>query len=98
MLWQETVAQIPPIQNWPIERLVEYPRNPRINDKAVDRMCGSINPRLNRADRTGFKLGAISSPEAQTHTTYSRKKGSMAHRSGFSYISPITACLNRWRA
>src|SRR5450631_183078 len=30
------------IQTWPIERLVEYPRNPRKNDKAVDRMCASI--------------------------------------------------------
>jgi ParB-like chromosome segregation protein Spo0J len=30
------------IELWPIERLVEYPRNPRKNDAAVDRMCGSI--------------------------------------------------------
>ena len=30
------------IETWPIERLVEYPRNPRKNDKAVDRMCASI--------------------------------------------------------
>ena len=30
------------IENWPIERLVEYPRNPRKNDAAVDRMCASI--------------------------------------------------------
>jgi hypothetical protein len=30
------------IEYWPIERLVEYPRNPRKNDGAVDRMCGSM--------------------------------------------------------
>jgi ParB-like nuclease domain len=30
------------IEYWPIERLVEYPGNPRKNDAAVDRMCGSI--------------------------------------------------------
>jgi hypothetical protein len=30
------------IENRPIEQLVEYPRNPRKNDSAVDRMCGSI--------------------------------------------------------
>ena len=30
------------IEYWPIERLVEYPRNPRKNDAAVDRMCASI--------------------------------------------------------
>src|ERR1700758_523473 len=42
MLSQETAAQTPHIQIWPIERLREYPRNPRKNDSAVDRMCGSI--------------------------------------------------------
>jgi len=30
------------IEYWPIERLVEYPRNPRKNDAAVDQMGGSI--------------------------------------------------------
>src|SRR6476660_3164676 len=30
------------IDLWPIERLVQYPRNPRKNDAAVDRMCASI--------------------------------------------------------
>jgi hypothetical protein len=39
MLTQPTVQRI---ELWPIERLVEYPRNPRKNDAAVDRMCASI--------------------------------------------------------
>src|SRR5437667_10455770 len=30
------------IEYWAIERLVEYARNPRKNDAAVDRMCASI--------------------------------------------------------
>ena len=30
------------IQLWPAERLIFYARNPRKNDAAVDRMCGSI--------------------------------------------------------
>jgi hypothetical protein len=30
------------IQVWPIDKLVFYARNPRKNDSAVDRMCGSI--------------------------------------------------------
>src|SRR3984885_6619330 len=30
------------IEYWPIERLVAYPRNPRKNDAAVDRMSESI--------------------------------------------------------
>ena len=30
------------IEIWPIDRLRPYPRNPRKNDGAVDRMCESI--------------------------------------------------------
>ncbi|HUI76591.1 MAG TPA: DNA methyltransferase [Bryobacteraceae bacterium] len=58
MLSQETAAQIPQIQFWPIERLVFYARNPRKNDAAVDRMCSSIRefgfkcPVLARSDGT----------------------------------------------
>src|ERR1051326_5323697 len=52
----EEVAQ--PIQQWPIDRLLFYARNPRKNDAAVDRMCGSIRefgfkiPVLARSDGT----------------------------------------------
>jgi hypothetical protein len=52
MLSQELAAQTPQIQTWPIERLVEYPRNPRKNDSAVDRMCGSIR-------EFGFKIPCL---------------------------------------
>jgi DNA modification methylase len=45
-----TVSQ--DIQNWPIDRLVPYPRNPRKNDAAVDRMCGSIR-------EFGFKIPVL---------------------------------------
>jgi hypothetical protein len=44
----------------PIERLVEYPRNPRTNDGAVDRMCASIKefglkiPLLARISKVGW--------------------------------------------
>jgi hypothetical protein len=40
------------IESWLIHRLVEYPRNPRKNDGAVDRMCGSIR-------EFGFKIPVI---------------------------------------
>jgi hypothetical protein len=40
------------IETWPIDRLVEYPRNPRKNDKAVDRMCESIR-------EFGFKIPCL---------------------------------------
>jgi DNA modification methylase len=46
------------IENWPIDKLVFYARNPRKNDAAVDRMCSSIRefgfkiPVLARSDGT----------------------------------------------
>src|SRR5580698_6998805 len=40
------------IEIWPITRLVEYPRNPRKNDAAVDRMCASIR-------EFGFKIPCL---------------------------------------
>jgi len=50
------------IEYWPIERLVEYPRNPRKNDAAVDQMGGSIRefgfaiPVLARSSVKAFRL------------------------------------------
>jgi ParB-like chromosome segregation protein Spo0J len=40
------------IEMWLIERLREYPRNPRKNDAAVDRMCASIR-------EFGFKIPCL---------------------------------------
>src|SRR3954452_7640568 len=40
------------IQFWTIDRLVFYGRNPRKNDSAVDRMCGSIR-------EFGFKIPVL---------------------------------------
>ncbi len=40
------------IELWPIGRLVPYPRNPRKNDAAVNRMCGSIR-------EFGFKIPVL---------------------------------------
>ena len=31
------------IENWPVDRLIEYARNPRRNDGVVDRMCAAIH-------------------------------------------------------
>src|ERR1039458_10029254 len=40
------------IQTWPIDKFVFYARNPRKNDTAVDRMCGSIR-------EFGFKIPVL---------------------------------------
>src|SRR3954452_1333661 len=52
MLSQETAAQNTQTQIWPIDKLVFYARNPRKNDSAVDRMCGSIR-------EFGFKIPVL---------------------------------------
>lgn len=46
------LAQVLEIQSWPIDRFVPYARNPRKNDPAVDRMCGSIR-------EFGFKIPVL---------------------------------------
>jgi hypothetical protein len=40
------------LEQWPIDKLVFYARNPRKNDAAVDRMCGSIR-------EFGFKIPVL---------------------------------------
>jgi DNA modification methylase len=51
-------GKVDQIEMWPIDRLVFYARNPRKNDAAVDRMCGSLRefgmkiPVLARSDGT----------------------------------------------
>jgi hypothetical protein len=42
----------------PIERLVEYALNPRKNDSAVDRMCGSIR-------EFGFKIPILARSDGE---------------------------------
>jgi ParB-like chromosome segregation protein Spo0J len=40
------------IETWPLSRIVEYARNPRNNEPAVDRMCASIR-------EFGFKIPCL---------------------------------------
>src|SRR6266571_1051549 len=55
------------IQNWPIDRLVFYARNPRKNDAAVDRMCGSIR-------EFGFKLPVLTRSDGEVVDGHLRLK------------------------
>jgi len=82
MLSQETAAQTPQIQIWPIERLVEYPRNPRKNDGAVDRMCGSIR-------EFGFKIPCLVRSDGEVVDGHLRLKA--ARKLGIIEI-PVILC------
>ena len=70
------------IENWPIERLVEYPRNPRKNDKAVDRMCASIR-------EFGFKIPVLARGDGEVVDGHLRLKA--ARKLGISEI-PVILC------
>jgi DNA modification methylase len=85
MLSQETAAQTPQIQIWPIERLVEYARNPRKNDSAVDRMCDSIR-------EFGFKIPCLVRGDGEVVDGHLRLKA--ARKLGISEI-PVILC-NEW--
>ena len=50
------------IEHWPIDKLVFYARNPRINDTVVDRMCSSIR-------EFGFKIPVLARSDGEVHLT-----------------------------
>jgi DNA modification methylase len=67
---------------WPIERLVEYPRNPRKNDDAVDRMCGSIR-------EFGFKIPCLVRSDGELVDGHLRLKS--ARKLGITEV-PVILC------
>jgi ParB-like chromosome segregation protein Spo0J len=70
------------IEQWPIERLVEYPRNPRKNDGAVDRMCGSIR-------EFGFKIPILARSDGEVIDGHLRLKA--ARKLSLSEV-PVLLC------
>ena len=70
------------IEAWPIERLVEYPRNPRKNDGAVDRMCASIR-------EFGFKIPCLVRSDGEVVDGHLRLKA--ARKLGITEI-PVILC------
>src|SRR6266853_1904769 len=70
------------IEMWQIERLVEYPRNPRKNDAAVDRMCASIR-------EFGFKIPCLVRSDGEVVDGHLRLKA--ARKLGIAEI-PVILC------
>src|SRR5438874_8843655 len=79
MLSQDTAFQI---QVWPTEKLVFYVRNPRKNDSAVDRMCGSIR-------EFGFKVPVLARSDGEVVDGHLRLKA--ARKLGITEI-PVMLC------
>ena len=70
------------IQIWPIDKLVFYARNPRKNDAAVDRMCGSIR-------EFGFKIPCLVRSDGEVIDGHLRLKA--ARKLGIADI-PVILC------
>ena len=70
------------IQIWPIDKLVEYARNPRKNDGSVDRMCGSIK-------EFGFKVPVLARSDGEIVDGHLRLKA--ARKLGIAEI-PVIFC------
>src|SRR3954471_13773707 len=71
MLSQTNTTQTPEVQTWPIDRLIFYARNPRKNDSAVDRMCGSIR-------EFGFKIPILARSNGEVVDGHLRLKAAIA--------------------
>ena len=70
------------IQQWPIDKLIFYARNPRKNDAAVDRMCGSIR-------EFGFKVPVLARSDGEVVDGHLRLKA--ARKLGITEI-PVILC------
>jgi ParB-like chromosome segregation protein Spo0J len=79
MLTQPATQQV---ELWPIERQREYPRNPRKNDAAVDRMCSSIR-------ELGFKVPCLVRSDGEIVDGHLRLKA--ARTLGMTEI-PVILC------
>jgi DNA modification methylase len=70
------------IQTWPIDKLIFYARNPRKNDKAVDRMCSSLC-------EFGFKIPCLARSDGEVIDGHLRLKA--ARKLGIAEI-PVILC------
>src|ERR1017187_5155297 len=70
------------METWSIDRLIPYARNPRKNDRAVDRMCGSIR-------EFGFKIPCLIRSDGEVIDGHLRLKA--ARKLGITDI-PVILC------
>ena len=75
------LAVLQRVEVWPIDRFIPYARNPRKNDAAVDRMCGSIL-------EFGFKVPVLARSSGEVVDGHLRLKA--ASKLGMTEIPTIT--------
>ncbi len=70
------------MEQWPIDRLIPYARNPRQNDEAVDQMCGAIQT-------FGFKIPIVAKSDGMVVDGHLRLKA--ARRLGLEMVPVVLA-------
>src|SRR5437764_2023500 len=93
MLLHANTTDTPLTQIWPIEKLVFYARNPRKNDAAVDRMCGSMR-------EFGFKVPVLARSDGEVVDGHLRLKAARKLGSwpgGDTSSIPVILC-DEWTA
>ena len=70
------------LENWPIERLVDYARNPRRTDHVVDRMCSAIK-------KFGFRIPVVARSDGTVVDGHLRLKA--ARQLGLSTVPVVLA-------
>jgi DNA modification methylase len=70
------------LEQWPIDRLVEYARNPRRNDAVIDRMCGAIK-------EFGFRIPVVARSDGLVVDGHLRLKA--ARRLGLAIVPVVLA-------
>ena len=73
------------VQIWPIDKLVFYARNPRKNDAAVDRMCGSIC-------EFGFKIPVLARSDGEVIDGHLRLKA--ARKLGITEVPVLLSAMS----
>src|SRR5260370_10158757 len=77
-----TSQQSVEIEIWSVDKLVFYARNPRKNDAAVDRMCGSLR-------EFGFKIPVLARSDGEVVDGHLRLKA--ARKLGITEV-PVILC------
>jgi DNA modification methylase len=77
-----SVVNLSQVEVWPLGRIIEYARNPRRNDTAVDRMCSSIR-------EFGFKIPCLVRSDGELVDGHLRLKA--ARKLGIAEI-PVILC------
>ena len=69
------------VEQWPIDRLIEYAPNPRKNDGVVDQMVGAIR-------EFGFRIPIVAESDGSVDDGHLRLKAARKQQAEFEFAEP----------